>query len=44
MTLDPFVGVLIGLVAWVAIGLFGAWFAGLFDAFPPRKPHDVAAE
>jgi hypothetical protein len=44
MTLDPFAGVLIGLAAWVTVGLFGAWFAGLFDAPPAREQHDIAAE
>jgi hypothetical protein len=43
VTIDPFTGVLIGLVAWVAIGLIGGWFAGLFDR-PRKGHHDVPAE
>lgn len=35
MSVDPYVGVLIGLAAWVAIGVLGGWFAGVFS--PPRK-------
>jgi|CXWL01.1.fsa_nt_gi hypothetical protein len=44
MSVDPFVGVLIGLAGSVAVGLFGAWFAGLFDKPAPKAPPHVAAE
>lgn len=42
MSVDPFTGLLIGLAAWVGVGLFGAWFAGLFHR--PKKPPTIAAE
>jgi hypothetical protein len=44
MTIDPFIGVLLGLAGSVVVGLASAWLAGLFDAPPPRNPYDVAAE
>jgi hypothetical protein len=31
MTIDPFVGLLIGVAASVAIGFLGAWFGGVFE-------------
>lgn len=43
MTVDPFIGLLLGLVGWVLVGLFGAWFAGLFEP-PAKRPTDIAAE
>lgn len=44
MTIDPFVGVLIGLAGWVSVGLFGAWFVGLFEKSEPKSPPHIAAE
>ncbi len=44
MSVDPFVGVIIGLVVWVGIGLLGGWFAGLFDKPAPKPPPQVAAK
>lgn len=44
MTVDPYIGVLIGLAATVATGFLGAWFAGVFDRHPPKAPPNVAAE
>lgn len=44
MTIDPFLGVLIGLVVWVGIGLLGGWFAGLFEKTEPKAPPHIAAE
>lgn len=44
MTIDPFVGVLLGLIGWVAVGLLGGWFAGLFETTPEKEPPSIAAE
>jgi H+/Cl- antiporter ClcA len=43
MSSDPLIGIFAGLIGWVLVGLFGAWFAGLFSR-PPRKDPPVAAE
>jgi ABC-type transporter Mla subunit MlaD len=44
MTIDPFLGLLLALAGWVAVGLFGAWFAGLFEKPEPKAPPHIAAE
>jgi hypothetical protein len=44
MTIDPFVGLLIGLVATVAIGFLGAWFGGAFERLPVSGQRHTPAE
>lgn len=44
MTIDPFIGIWIGLAATVVTGFVGAWFAGVFDRPRGKKTLDVLAE
>lgn len=44
MTVDPYLGIYIGLAIWVGIALLGGWFAGLFEKTPEKEPTNIAAE